>query len=162
MGSLYFWPSKIYISLYNTQYYTYNICRWCHIQSKLKKIDSNLLLFLDRNSTRSTPQKKNDFISFAGVPTHDLPHPWSKIDALDRSATVGGLYHVFYKLIDIINSTWGIYKWFCVQIGLRLGSPKQHQSSSFPNLRSCLYNYKCHSFPNLKLFYCNYATLQSS
>ena len=33
-------------------------CRW--YQSKLKKIDSNLLLFLDRNSTRSTPQKKNE------------------------------------------------------------------------------------------------------
>ena len=27
-----------------------------------KKIDSNLLLFLDRNSTRSTPQKKNEVL----------------------------------------------------------------------------------------------------
>ena len=39
----------------------------------------------------STPQEKDYFISFAGVRTHNLPHPRSKSDALDRSSTVGRL-----------------------------------------------------------------------
>ena len=38
----------------------------------------------------------------------------------------------------------------CIFTGRSI-TKKQHQLSSFPNLRSCLYNNTCHSFPNLKI-----------
>ena len=63
-----------------------NIVRWLH---QSKKVDSNLLLFLE---TYSTPQKKNK-ISIKSLPgfeptTFLIHDPIRKHDELDRSTTV--------------------------------------------------------------------------
>ena len=45
--------------------------------------------------------KERRFISFAGVRTHDLPHPRSReFDALDRSATVGRHVRLLLPVVE--------------------------------------------------------------
>ena len=70
-----------------------------------KKVDSNDLLFLEKSQIAFDPfirsfdtTKERRFISFAGVWTHDLPHPRSReFDALDRLATVGRQWFKIFK-----------------------------------------------------------------
>ena len=76
-----FRPSKVNILISITML-NIKIVRWLH---QLKKVDSNLLLFLEEiaNSIEFfhsiLQHHKRKMISFARVRTHDLPHPLSKL-----------------------------------------------------------------------------------